>query len=213
MAFFQKFCEPLARFPKPQLLIDFAAWTQTPDALSRVLKRNEFCFEKGGRLICPLHQGIVQDTVAYQAVEPIINTVNDLELPILQDRKPFRIEVSILLPHAEVEEHQDQHLMHLLCERIHVPIVTNEDASFYSRWFTDTDWTKFQMKAGGVYRLNNRVPHKVISKSDRYRVHIIIDYMRNEDYARYEENLDELDDRYVITTMQDAYWYRGQIEA
>lgn len=208
MAFFQKFYEPLARI-NPQLLVEFAQWTASPETHKLILKRNEFCFEKGGRLICPLHQCEIQNDEAWAAVKPIIDFVNGAEIPLLEDRVPFRVEVSILLPHAEVEEHQDQHLMHLLCERVHVPIVTNELASFYSRWFTETDWTTYQMKAGGIYRINNRVPHKVISKSDKHRVHIIIDYIRTSDLELYKDNLNELDDRYVITSMSDTYWYRG----
>lgn len=211
MAFFQKFYEPLAQIT-PQLLVDFAKWIASPEARGLILKRNEFCFEKGGRLICPLHQCMVQSEEAWAAVKPIVDFVNGAGLPLLKDRVPFRIEVSILLPHAEVEEHQDQHLMHLLCERVHVPIITNNHASFYARWFTETDWTQYQMKAGGIYRINNRVPHKVISNSDQHRVHVIIDYIRTTDLERYKADLNELDDRYVITSMTDTYWYRGSKE-
>jgi hypothetical protein len=65
------------------------------------------------------------------------------------------------------------------------------------------------MKAGGIYRLNNRVPHKVKNDSSKWRVHLIIDYIRNEDYDRHSKDLSELDDRYLITTTSDVYWFRG----
>jgi hypothetical protein len=65
------------------------------------------------------------------------------------------------------------------------------------------------MPAGGIYRINNRVPHKVKNSSDKYRVHVIIDYIRKEHLEMYKDNIDELDDRYVVTTSSDAYWYRS----
>ncbi len=57
--------------------------------------------------------------------------------------------------------------------------------------------------------MNNRVPHKVKNASDRFRVHGIIDYIRTEALAHYSDNMDELDDRYMVTSTSDSYWYRG----
>lgn len=208
MAFFHAFCEPLARIA-PEPLVGFARWLSTPEAHALVLNRNEFCFEAAGKLICPLHQGHVQNEVSYAAVRPILDAVDGAGIRLLQDRVPFRIEVSLIKPGGEVSEHQDQHLMHLLCERVHVPVVTDGSTCFHSRWFTDADWTPYMMPAGGIYRLNNRVPHKVKNASDKFRVHVIIDYMRKDTLAQYEDKLDELDDRYMITTTSDSYWYRA----
>lgn len=208
MAFFNSFCQPLGRM-KSELLINFARWVSTPEAHSLILNRNEFCFEGAGKLICPLHQCVVQNEQSYAAVKPILDEIAASKFPLLSDRVPFRVEVSLIVPGGEVTEHQDQHLMHLLCERVHVPVVTDGSTCFYSRWFTDPNWESFQMLAGGVYRLNNRVPHKVKNASDKYRIHLIIDYIRTEHLEMYKNNIDELDDRYVITTASDAYWYRG----
>jgi hypothetical protein len=210
MAFFHAFYEPLARIPA-QPLVDFAKWLSTDEAHSLVLNRNEFCFEAAGKLICPLHQGVVQNEASYGAVQPIVQAVQQAGIRLLADRQPFRIEVSLIKPGGEVTEHQDQHLMHLLCERIHVPVVTDNSTCFYSRWFTDKDWTAFMMPAGGIYRLNNRVPHKVKNASPRFRVHVIIDYIRHETLEQYRGNLEELDDRYMITTTSDSYWYRAPV--
>lgn len=208
MAFFHAFCEPLARI-KADPLIAFAKWLSTQEAHGLILNRNEFCFEAAGKLICPLHQGIVQNEASWNAVKPILDEVSGAGIRLLTDRVPFRIEVSLIKPGGEVTEHQDQHLMHLLCERIHVPVVTDGATCFYSRWFTDKTWTSYMMPAGGIYRLNNRVPHKVKNASDKFRVHVIIDYIRSETLAQYKDNIDELDDRYMITSTSDSYWYRG----
>lgn len=208
MAFFHQFYEPLARID-PVLLSNFAKWVSTENARKLVLNRNEFCFESAGKLICPLHQAKIQNDEAYEAVRPILERVNASGIPLLDGRVPFRIEISLLTPGGEVLEHQDQHLMHLLCERIHVPVITDAATAFSSRWFTDTEWTNFRMFAGGIYRLNNRTPHKVRNDSSKYRVHVIIDYIRAEILEQYRDNLDELDDRYIITTASDAYWYKG----
>lgn len=208
MAFFHAFYQPLARI-NPEPLVDFARWLSTGEARGLVLNRNEFCFEAAGKLICPLHQGKVQNESSWAAVQPILQAVARADIKILADREPFRIEVSLIKPGGEVTEHQDQHLMHLLCERIHVPIVSDGSTCFYSRWFTDKEWTSYMMPIGGIYRLNNRVPHKVKNASEKFRVHVIIDYIRSETLAEYSGNLDELDDRYMITPTSDSYWYRG----
>ena len=36
------------------------------------------------------------------------------------------------------------------------------------------------MKAGNIYRINNRVPHSVINDSDTFRCHVMIDFIKKD---------------------------------
>jgi hypothetical protein len=90
-----------------------------------------------------------------------------------------------LPPKKSIAKHIDSghHLQN--CERIHLPIITDEHVKFI------IDDVVYPMPAGVVCRINNNVPHSVENNSDNYRVHLVMDFVVKND-PHYDAPQEEL---------------------
>lgn len=177
--FFEKFHDPIGEFDQ-SLIENFKQKLFGIDLDDPSIARTEFCFRDGGKLILPLNYAKVVDDEYYAYVEPLIKYAQDLNHFSLKNTVPLRIEISIMQPRKNILWHHDFHPHHKFSERIHFPIVTNDDVTFYSKWHSDDKKYKFKMKAGNIYRINNRVPHSVINDSDTFRCHVMIDFIKKD---------------------------------
>ena len=58
--------------------------------------------------------------------------------------------------------------------RVHIPIYTNENVTFYA-WDIRGERITKVLEEGKVYYLDQRKPHRVTNRSDKERVHLVID--------------------------------------
>ena len=85
--------------------------------------------------------------------------------------KVVRAEVISMSPKSDISPHVDSGTMLNLARRVHIPLVTSEDVLFTV--FNKT----VNMKVGNWYEINNYLPHSVINKSNKERIHIILDIL------------------------------------
>ena len=79
-----------------------------------------------------------------------------------------------LAPGSIVKEHRDQGLAYKFdCFRLHIPIVTDACVEFM------VGGTPIEMKQGECWYVDFDLPHSVYNKSDKDRVHMVIDGKRN----------------------------------
>lgn len=174
--FFEGFSERIGAIEQSKLdnLLDALAGVDFGDSK---FDRVEFCFKPAGRLMLPVTGAKVWQREYYEPVKPIIEHVEALGCPHLAGRVPYRVEISTMLPTSRIKWHHDSFLFHKLSEKVHVPIITNDQTTFFSKWFQGPEVYMHQMTAGTVYRFNNRVQHSVTNAAPKHRIHVTIDYI------------------------------------
>lgn len=68
-----------------------------------------------------------------------------------------------------------------LCHRIHIPLVTDENAVVFSVGYEEGVMARVGTVAGHVFELNNASKHTVYNGWDRPRIHLILDYVDEEE--------------------------------
>lgn len=89
-----------------------------------------------------------------------------------------------LAPGASVTVHTDSHYFWRHHLRIHIPIITDPDVSFYC------DTEEVHMAAGESWTFNNWLEHSVENRSDKTRIHLVIDTVGSADLWRMIEGRD-----------------------
>lgn len=199
--FFEKFYEHIGPLPQAEFdncerlnsLVDLTALQHEADAVTEKYPAFYECL--GAIFKSELEAGPWYNA-KYEGSQPYVETldryIRSLELPFLKGKMLYSISSSIMKPAAYIDWHYDNHVRSMLCERLHVPLQTNGGVTFYSKWFREPKSYGYHMMPGSLYRLNNRVPHAVENKSDRYRTHLILDYidvdvctwLRDNDYLK-----------------------------
>ena len=82
----------------------------------------------------------------------------------------IRVVVARLKPFAKIGVHYDTGATLLNCNRVHLPIVTNDKINFM------VGGENKNMRVGELYEINNSTFHAVENNSDQARIHIIIDW-------------------------------------
>jgi hypothetical protein len=85
----------------------------------------------------------------------------------------YRASITRLKPKSNIERHTDTYYTLLKCRRTHIPLVTNNDIKFL------VEGKNHSLKVGKIYELNNALHHSVRNESDEYRIHLILDYVPN----------------------------------
>lgn len=207
--FFENFHDKIGEFDQ-SLIEDFKQKLFGVDLDDPSIARTEFCFRDGGKLILPLNYTKVINEEYYAYVEPLIRHAQGLNHFSLKNTIPLRIEISIMQPRKNILWHHDFHPHHKYSERIHFPIVTNDNVTFYSKWFSDDKKYSFQMKPGNVYRINNRVPHSVVNNSDTFRCHVMIDFIKKDvwDWVLNNNFIEQFKiASSLVTTKDDIFYY------
>jgi len=86
-----------------------------------------------------------------------------------------------LLPGGKIPRHADGGYSLMKVHRIHIPIVTNEQNIFF------VNGEEKNMRTGEVWEINNALIHMVENRSDQERIHLIIDWMPNQDGQSHAE--------------------------
>jgi len=84
--------------------------------------------------------------------------------------------LSRVKPYGEINIHCDEGEFLERCHRIHIPIQTNENV-FYFIHGKEYNWIK-----GKAYEFNNILPHGVFNRSSEYRIHLIVNLYKLENY-------------------------------
>jgi hypothetical protein len=103
----------------------------------------------------------------YPSIEPILSKVQNLGYGYSFGK----IVIANLKPWGEILPHYDRGDYYKYHNRIHVPLITNENVVF------NVGTEKFKMKSGKVYLFQNLVHHSVKNQSENNRVHIVIDVL------------------------------------
>lgn len=85
-----------------------------------------------------------------------------------------RLMFAKLISGGKIPEHTDTGYSLLNCHRIHIPIVTNDDAIFF------VGGEEKNMRVGEFWEINNGRKHSVDNRGSEDRVHLIIDWMPNQ---------------------------------
>jgi hypothetical protein len=101
-------------------------------------------------------------------VEPML--VRLLE-PYAPGGAVVRCQIANLLPGGEIKRHTDTSPLLRISHRIHVPLVTWPEVTFY------IDDIPFKFEAGEAFELNNQRFHRVCNEGTRDRYHLIFDYL------------------------------------
>ena len=97
-------------------------------------------------------------------IKTSLNVVGEIEIISDQSIQEQKTE------NKNIEEHCDFNEL-VLCHRIHIPIITNDQVIFH------IDKIPFFLEEGKVYEINNQKLHSVENNSNFDRVHLIIDIL------------------------------------
>lgn len=104
-------------------------------------------------------------------VAPIIDRLRD---HFGADGVFIRVLVARLSPHSEIKPHVDKGYSLINCNRVHIPLFTNDKVAFSVGGELRT------LKEGEVWEINNADVHAVTNASETARIHLIIDWTPRE---------------------------------
>lgn len=90
-------------------------------------------------------------------------------------------EINWSRPGSKLQIHRDPNVWHGLSNRIHVPIITNQNA------FIVVENRFYHFSIGRYYELNNRKFHSVVNNGETGRLHCVFDVMPE---MKFKETLD-----------------------
>lgn len=109
----------------------------------------------------------------YLNFEEYIYKIKNLIRMSLGEGKIARVVLARLKSNSEIPPHCDFGKGLEVCNRIHIPIITNEDVLFF------VGGERKNMKEGEMWEINNQALHQVKNNSNYDRVHLIVDYLRD----------------------------------
>ncbi|USX18313.1 hypothetical protein NHH82_20880 [Oxalobacteraceae bacterium OTU3REALA1] len=105
---------------------------------------------------------------------------------------PIYSELNILLPMSSVAWHHDRTKRHAMTYRVSLPLTDEPDIDYcFTSWAAHTpvgvgdfialnyrarDMRSYKMQRGHFHLFNNRVPHATVSKSQRLRPMLLVDF-------------------------------------
>ena len=110
---------------------------------------------------------------------PIYDAIN------VDQSKVVRCLLASMPPGVTIPVHHDTGEWVKYTHRIHVPIITGPEVEFLVGP-NETDIISYAIEEGHIYELNNQAKHAVTNgMTDRYRVHLILDYVESFPIKRY----------------------------
>lgn len=109
----------------------------------------------------------IKEEKLYSKYSPLINPI----IEILKEHYTFNkyaCFLARLAPNSNIGMHKDRGLFLELCNRIHVPIVTNPKVKYV------IDSQNYYWEKGKVYEFDNTRIHGVRNESNDYRIHLVI---------------------------------------
>jgi hypothetical protein len=94
----------------------------------------------------------------------------------VDERRIVRSLLAAMPAGVEIPTHHDTGEWVRRTHRIHVPIVTGDDVDFLVGPSEDA-MVRMKLDEGRIIELNNQAKHAVKNRMDRYRTHLIFDYL------------------------------------
>jgi aspartyl/asparaginyl beta-hydroxylase (cupin superfamily) len=103
----------------------------------------------------------------YEKYQDLLNlTLNELKKHY--EFSKYSAFLARLKPNGVVGMHVDSGSFLTLCHRIHIPLKTNPAVSYV------IDDKEYYWEPGNIYEFDNTRMHGVINRSDKYRIHLVI---------------------------------------
>ena len=131
--------------------------------------------------------------------------IESLRLPNLRNKMVYVSSAPMAKPGGYGDWHYDTNIRSMICVRFHIPIFTEPETLFYGKWFNDTKAYQYHLAKGGIYELNNRVPHAVYNGGKKIRYHLVVDYIDIEaiDFMRRTGRLEHFILRHLASARHD----------
>ena len=103
---------------------------------------------------------------------PIIKEVQKY----LPNSDPSLLQLATILPGQKLKWHIDTYLYQQFSNKIHIPLQTNEHAT-YEVFLEDKTYKKEHMFQGSIWNINNLELHRSVNLGTASRTHIIMDFI------------------------------------
>jgi len=123
-------------------------------------------FDTGSNTIKPVYHK------QYNNFEDEINIINDICRKTYSDGYMIKALFVNLPAGKSIFSHKDYGLSLTISNRIHIPIITNDDVIF------TVDDESINMKEGEMWEINNSLTHSVDNNGDQDRIHLIVDWLQ-----------------------------------
>ena len=104
--------------------------------------------------------------------DPIIKEVQKY----LPNSEPSLLQLATILPGQKLKWHMDTYLYQQFSNKIHIPLQTNEQAT-YEVFLEDKTYKKEHMIQGSIWNINNLELHRSVNLGTTARTHIIMDFI------------------------------------
>ena len=104
--------------------------------------------------------------------DPIVKEVQKY----LPNSEPSLLQLATILPGQKLKWHIDSYLYQQFSNKIHIPLQTNEQAT-YEIFLEDKTYKKTHMTEGSIWNIDNLVLHRSVNLGTTFRTHIIIDFI------------------------------------
>lgn len=91
-------------------------------------------------------------------------------------------EIYCSYPDTEQQLHIDPKVFHRYCNRIHIPLITNDHS------FLQIDDNHYHLESYKVYNFNNMKLHRSYNRGSTNRIHIVVDIMDNFYYKKFVDS-------------------------
>jgi len=119
-----------------------------------------------------LYSSLDFDQELLEICRPLIEEVQKY----LPNSDPTLLQIATILPGQKLKWHVDTYLYQQFSNKIHIPLQTNDQAT-YEIFLEDTTYQKNHMTEGGIWNINNLILHRSVNLGAASRTHIIIDFI------------------------------------
>lgn len=114
-------------------------------------------------------------------VQPIIDKVLSMYGVMDTANHTVRLQFARMRPGTHILPHRDMGMWVMRSHRVHIPIFVNDAYRFmvkdmHSSNHWDEKFVQIETREGGVFEINNAIPHKVDNDGDTDRVHLLLDW-------------------------------------
>ena len=131
-----------------------------------------------GAILYPFRGGSCNSFITHPDVGLEEFLIINLSIPILKELENYFpdykfVKGEMYCCHANTEQpvHIDPKVFHRFCKRIHIPLITNDNA------YLQVQDEHYHLDAFSIYDFNNLVPHRSYNNGNSKRIHIIVDIM------------------------------------
>lgn len=91
---------------------------------------------------------------------------------------PVKGELSCCFPKSSQKLHIDPRIFHRYCKRIHLPLITNNDA------YLEIESNRYHLEENKIYEFNNMLNHRSVNHGEEKRIHLILDIIKEDELKK-----------------------------